>query len=460
MMRNNNFYFINIRDNKIGVSKGNYKGDVSQALGFIQGFCDKNHVKMESYGRGYNVLYINDQPHDITPYGIDLNMMIEFCGGNPDNLKPTLEDYRDLTIDEFYKKHHKEQYQTVLADFTQKQAKLASDESAEAKKQLEQIKKTLEGLSRKTLSPSAGISIGFVVEEEGRAPFVVFLVTHDARGRGFRFSLNGALEKTDTTWHTGRLREFQEEMLNFPFIQKVIAHMPKDGDAGFLNDVTDKTELQRLREQKFLYISQQSVYIDRSKVYSRAELQRELIDPLHALMQMYTKMTSDDSGKNIFANFMFGKGSMKEAIPSLLKSIDSLMKMDASPFTEQDKENLVLLKNKLLDYLNDGVKKTEIHELIEDTVMKYSEAHGVELLTYTELQRRLSLSQKESGIFEPNYEMMKALGNNLNDFVGISIRQAQQNSGNISLAANSALRAKPTETETGIYHLEGQRVSK
>ena len=45
----------------------------------IQEFCNNNSVEIESLGYGYAILKINDNKYDITPYGIDIPMMIKFC---------------------------------------------------------------------------------------------------------------------------------------------------------------------------------------------------------------------------------------------------------------------------------------------------------------------------------------------------------------------------------------------
>lgn len=356
---------------------------------------------------------------------------------------PTLEDYRDLTIHEFYTKHYPSEYKTVIASLLVEKDKLLSDKTEDANKRVTKINKTLEGLHKKTLSPSAGISIGFVVQEENQAPYVVFLATDDARERGFRFSLNGTIEGSDSSWHAGRLREFQEEMLNFPFIKEMIARMPTDDSENFLNHTTDKTVLSRLKDLKFLYISRQTIFIDQSQVYQLDAIQSDLIKPLDQLMRTYSKITSDESGKNIFANFMFGKGPMTEAVPKLLESIEALLNINAdiTPFIDNDRENLTQLKEKLEAYENDGGNKAELCKLIENTVMKYSEAKGLQLITYSEIKELLSAPQKESGIFEPNYEMFKKLGSDLECLVGQSIRRSQQNTSSTS-TANYGLSAK------------------
>jgi hypothetical protein len=344
-------------------------------------------------------------------------------------IAPTLYDYRDLTIDQFYKKYDNDQYQATLNQLLAEKKNLETDSSEDAKKRLQKVKKTLAGLTQKTLSPSAGISVGFVVQDNAQAPHVVFVVTHDARNRGFRFSLNGTLEKTDASWHAGRLREFQEETLNSSFVKQIIDNMPTKIEEHLLFHTDDKTELARLKNQKFMYISQQAIYIDCSKIYSTAELQHELILPLHKMMQDYSRITSNESGQNIFANFMFAHGPVKEAVPQLVASIDTLLNLEknSSPFTDDDIKNLKQLRTLLGEHQNDDlIDKTTISALIENSVMKYSEACGIELMKVTDLKQRLSQSQKDSGIFEPNYEMFKVLGEKLDNFIETSLRRVQK----------------------------------
>lgn len=69
--------------NTINLEKGDFNGSVSKAMTYLQDFCNhaKNTVTIESFGHGYGKLTVNDQKHDITPYGIDIKMMLNFCGG-------------------------------------------------------------------------------------------------------------------------------------------------------------------------------------------------------------------------------------------------------------------------------------------------------------------------------------------------------------------------------------------
>jgi hypothetical protein len=66
--------------NSINVEKQNFKGNLFDATSYIQNYCNTNDVTMKSLGWGYGVLKINGKEHSINRYGIDLKMMIEFCG--------------------------------------------------------------------------------------------------------------------------------------------------------------------------------------------------------------------------------------------------------------------------------------------------------------------------------------------------------------------------------------------
>ena len=49
------------------------------AIQNIQTFCNKNIVEVENLGHGYSILKINGKNYDITPFGIDVDMMLKFC---------------------------------------------------------------------------------------------------------------------------------------------------------------------------------------------------------------------------------------------------------------------------------------------------------------------------------------------------------------------------------------------
>ncbi|KTC82578.1 hypothetical protein Lche_0258 [Legionella cherrii] len=62
------------------LEKGQFEGSLELAQEAIQDFLDKNAATYTAYGQGFGLLQINDGRRDITPYGIDIPMMLEFCG--------------------------------------------------------------------------------------------------------------------------------------------------------------------------------------------------------------------------------------------------------------------------------------------------------------------------------------------------------------------------------------------
>ncbi len=69
--------------NGIELEKGNFEGDIQNAMTYLQTFCadPQNTISIRSRGRGYGTVTVNGVDHSYTPYGIDLKMMLEFCGG-------------------------------------------------------------------------------------------------------------------------------------------------------------------------------------------------------------------------------------------------------------------------------------------------------------------------------------------------------------------------------------------
>lgn len=75
----NNMIHITLKNNKLNIDKGHFEGSLEAAEEAIQSFADKNDITYESHGHGYGTLSINGIKHGITPYGIDVPMMLEFC---------------------------------------------------------------------------------------------------------------------------------------------------------------------------------------------------------------------------------------------------------------------------------------------------------------------------------------------------------------------------------------------
>jgi hypothetical protein len=70
---------IKIPNNTLYLNRGTFKGNVVKAIQEIQTYCNINNVEIQSRGHGYATLIINEKNHSITPYGIDILMMLEFC---------------------------------------------------------------------------------------------------------------------------------------------------------------------------------------------------------------------------------------------------------------------------------------------------------------------------------------------------------------------------------------------
>ncbi|MCW8399735.1 hypothetical protein OQJ26_13140 [Legionella sp. PATHC038] len=71
---------IALKNSYLNVEKGEFEGSLELAQEAIQAFLDKNVATYTAYGQGFGLLQINDATREITPYGIDIPMMLEFCG--------------------------------------------------------------------------------------------------------------------------------------------------------------------------------------------------------------------------------------------------------------------------------------------------------------------------------------------------------------------------------------------
>ena len=87
MFKQIEFFQINYIDcitnekNSIGIEKGQFRGDVEQAIKAIQAFAnDKaNKISMESFGHGYGSITINGKENDYSRTGIDILEMLRLC---------------------------------------------------------------------------------------------------------------------------------------------------------------------------------------------------------------------------------------------------------------------------------------------------------------------------------------------------------------------------------------------
>lgn len=84
-------FSIRIKDDSLNIDKGYFTGNLKKAQKAIQAFVDKNIFTYESM-RDYGTLTINGIDHDITPYGVDVFMMLQFCNIDIKNLDTISQD--------------------------------------------------------------------------------------------------------------------------------------------------------------------------------------------------------------------------------------------------------------------------------------------------------------------------------------------------------------------------------
>ena len=81
-----NFWSVDIRfgneQNTLGISTGQFAGNVDQAISAIRAFSSRHDIKIVSEGYGWNELTIEEKTYSLGPYGIDIDMMLKFCGIN------------------------------------------------------------------------------------------------------------------------------------------------------------------------------------------------------------------------------------------------------------------------------------------------------------------------------------------------------------------------------------------
>ncbi len=94
---NNNWHSIKTTAGEINIENGNFSGDIAAACAFIQAECDKTTIGYESFGHGYGELTIGGKKYDISPYGIDINMMLGYFGKNAEDFQKQ-DDYRPVSM--------------------------------------------------------------------------------------------------------------------------------------------------------------------------------------------------------------------------------------------------------------------------------------------------------------------------------------------------------------------------
>lgn len=71
---------LRLQGGNIVLNKGKFRGNVFNAMTYLRDFCDNNNVTVESLGSDYFNLSINGVIHGLDPGGIDITMMLEYCG--------------------------------------------------------------------------------------------------------------------------------------------------------------------------------------------------------------------------------------------------------------------------------------------------------------------------------------------------------------------------------------------
>lgn len=84
---------ITIKNTKLHINKGDFEGSFGTAEEAIQAFADNHQITYKSLGHGYGTLCVQGVEHSITPYGIDISMMLKFCGIDESTLTQRLEMY-------------------------------------------------------------------------------------------------------------------------------------------------------------------------------------------------------------------------------------------------------------------------------------------------------------------------------------------------------------------------------
>lgn len=74
----------------LNLENGKFEGDKAKARTAIEKFTldPQNTFAYESLGWGYATLTINETKYDITPYGIDFQMMLRWCDIDETTLEP------------------------------------------------------------------------------------------------------------------------------------------------------------------------------------------------------------------------------------------------------------------------------------------------------------------------------------------------------------------------------------
>ncbi|GEM_PF-4264655 len=305
-------------------------------------------------------------------------------------------------MDTYFRKFDAEGYGNALVDMQEEVAGLMAnaEQTAEQDKRLSKLEKTLKNTTRKDLSPSGGVTVGVPVRMDDGSLQVVYLATDDARDRGLRMSFNGTADAKET-FHQCRTRELQEELHHHPFFNTVFANLEKADPKAHIICEENKATIGRLKQCKFMYVTQQMVFIDTSKIYTEAGLRKGLTEVNQSMAFLQGLV------KNFF-DFKFSKeptAKQIEAVQNALLIINAYKGF--SPFTSEERASLQILGDELKDFSQDAHKACCV--LIENSVMRYTEAKGICPTTAADLHKKVSGEAKASGVFGPNYDMFKKL---------------------------------------------------
>lgn len=69
------------------LNKGDFSGDITKAKQAIEEFARKNQLDFEAEDHGCTILTINGEDYPIDRNGIDISMMLDYCGIDESLLK-------------------------------------------------------------------------------------------------------------------------------------------------------------------------------------------------------------------------------------------------------------------------------------------------------------------------------------------------------------------------------------
>ncbi|QMT59283.1 hypothetical protein [Legionella sp. PC997] len=82
---------IKIENTHLNIDRGSFEGSIGAAEEAIQSFADHHEISYKSLGHGNATLIVQGMEHGITPYGIDISMMLKFCNIDESQLTQKLD---------------------------------------------------------------------------------------------------------------------------------------------------------------------------------------------------------------------------------------------------------------------------------------------------------------------------------------------------------------------------------